>query len=81
MMGHGYNYGGMEWMWVPMLIWTALVVAGLVVLTIVIVRLLRGEGGHAKGSSAASALEILNERFARGEIEEDEYRRRRETLK
>lgn len=66
-----------------MLIWTAVVVAGLVALTIVIVRLLRGENRQAKGSPAVAgtALEILNERFARGEIEEDEYRRRREALK
>ncbi len=81
-MGYGYGYGGMEWMWVPMLIWSVLVIAGLVVLTIVIVRLVRGDSGHMKGSSGApgTARGILDERYARGEIDEAEYRRRRETM-
>jgi putative membrane protein len=33
-----------------------------------------------RGQSARSAHEILAERFARGEIDEDEYRMRRDVL-
>lgn len=38
---------------------------------------LRGFAGRARDHVAVSALEILNARFARGEIDETEYRKRR----
>ncbi|WP_299445130.1 SHOCT domain-containing protein [uncultured Phycicoccus sp.] len=43
----------------------------------------RPHGGGAFGSTARPenpALKVLDERFARGEIDEDEYRRRRDIL-
>jgi putative membrane protein len=40
----------------------------------------RGTGGTA-GGRARDAEEILAERFARGEIDEDEFRHRRELLR
>ncbi len=57
-----------------------LVIAGIVVL----VRYLAGSrqgGGPAAGSGRSSAEEILAERFARGEIDQDEYTRRRQLLR
>jgi len=74
MMMNGWMYG---WMW----IWPLLVLAGLLLLVYGVVRLAQGTppapGDEQRGSSARR---ILDERFARGEIEEDDYRRRRAEL-
>jgi len=35
----------------------------------------------ARGATRRSAHDTLGDRFARGEIDKDEYRRRRETLR
>ncbi len=74
MMMNGWMYG---WMW----IWPLLVLAGLLLLIYGVARLTQGtppmSGGAQRGSSAR---QILDERFARGEIDEDDYRRRRAQL-
>lgn len=70
------NGSTMGWMWV----WPVLVVAGLLIIGYVVLRLVQGgrlptpNGGDPAGSAARR---ILDERFARGEIDEDEYLRRR----
>jgi putative membrane protein len=51
-------------------------VVGLVVWTVVI-----ASRGGAASARRGSALEILNERYARGELTSDEYREHRETLR
>jgi putative membrane protein len=69
----------MGWMW----IWPALIVAGLLIIGYVVVRLVQGGSpAHAFGASSAgsAARQILDERFARSEIDEDEYKRRRDLL-
>jgi putative membrane protein len=38
-------------------------------------------GPRRAWSSPSPALQILDERFAKGEIDEDEYKRRRDTLR
>lgn len=65
--------GMMGWM----LIWPLLVLVGLALLGYVAFRLV--QGGTAGRSS--SPRRILDERYARGEIDEDEYRRRRDGLR
>ncbi|GAC1607059.1 MAG: hypothetical protein NVS3B6_20780 [Pseudarthrobacter sp.] len=75
----GYGYGGMGIMWPWMLAWFLLLIAGLVALVWVIVRLAQG-GGQSPASRSGSARSILDERYARGEIDDEEYRTRRETL-
>ncbi len=73
-MMNGWMFG---WMW----IWPLLVLAGLLFLIYGVVRLAQGSPpvpGEAQPGS--SARRILDERFARGEIEEDDYRRRRAEL-
>jgi putative membrane protein len=84
MMRYGHAGAGIGWGgWVAM-------VAMMVVLTVaiawVVVTLIR-QGGPRPASAAptvrasADATQILAERFARGDIDEDEYRRRRDVLR
>jgi putative membrane protein len=70
MMMNGWMYG---WMW----IWPLLVLAGLLLLIYGMVRLAQGSPSlPGSGQRGSSARQILDERFARGEIDEDDYRRR-----
>ncbi len=79
--GHGqmWGHGWGGWIFGPlmMIVFIALIV-GVVVL---VVRWLGGAGaGPAQGSKPKAALEILEERFARGEIDKDEFENRRRAL-
>jgi len=58
-------------------LWMLLIVAGVVVL---IVWAARQGSGQQGTPSRPRALDILDERFARGEIDEEEYRKRRTLL-
>ncbi|MGQ0717416.1 MAG: SHOCT domain-containing protein [Pseudonocardiales bacterium] len=65
----------MGWIW----IWPVLILAGLLTLGYVGVRLAQGRGlSSLPGSSTAQ--QILDERYARGEIDDQEYRQRRAEL-
>ncbi|KUG52607.1 SHOCT domain-containing protein [Kocuria sp. CPCC 205292] len=85
MWGDGMG-GGMGWMW---LFWLLLIL-GTVVLVVVLVKALTGGsgGGTRQGGSAPPptgagprrSREILEERYARGEISTEEYRERLRTL-
>lgn len=80
-MGSGYGWmmgAGIVWMG----IWLLLAIAGVTVLIIVLVRLSRGTDHRAHGlaHTAGTSLLILDERYARGEIDHDEYLHRRENL-
>ena len=70
----------MGWMWV----WPVLIVVGLVILGYVAMRLAQSrQRAFPPGSdpgSGSSARRILDERYARGEINDEEYQRRREIL-
>jgi putative membrane protein len=70
----------MGWMWV----WPVLIVVGLLILGYVAVRLAQGRhGASPTGSAPASgsaARRILDERYARGEINDEEYQRHRDLL-
>ena len=72
-------------MWAWMLLWALVGVAILTVAVVVTVRLVRG--GHATGpghptrsAQTESADEVLRRRYANGEIDEDEYLKRRSGL-
>jgi putative membrane protein len=77
----GYQWGWGAWlmMGVMMVVFWGLVIAGIVLL----VRYLGGsnQGGPRPDRGHSSAEDILAERFARGEIDEDEYSRRRQLLR
>jgi len=71
MWGWGSGYG---WIWM-VVVWAAVIGGVIWVVTQLSVRNgTRGQGG------SRDARSILDERFARGEIDEDEYRRRRDEL-
>jgi putative membrane protein len=75
MMG-GWTMGWTGWMW----IWPVLIVGGLLINGYVVLRLVQGRSPAGSASDASAARRILNERFARGEIDQDEYSRRRSLL-
>lgn len=74
--GAGWGWGGWLGMGLVMLAFWGLLLAGVVAL----VRVLGRDRAPARSSSASSARQILDERFARGEIDEKEYLQRRNQL-
>ncbi|WP_308281886.1 SHOCT domain-containing protein [Pseudonocardia oceani] len=69
----------MGWFW----IWPVLVLIGLVLLGYLAYRLTQNRRPGTDTAPAAgptSARQILDERYARGEINDEEYRQRRDTL-
>lgn len=73
--GHHTGWAGWLAMWLMMLVFWGLVVAG----GFWVVRATRS-GRSAAPTSAPSARQILDERLARGELTEEEYLRRRDLL-
>ena len=67
--GHGFFGGGFMWLfWIALIV---LVVWGAGAVT---------RGGGATAAPKYSALEILKERYARGEIDKEEYEQKRKDL-
>ncbi len=80
------DYHGPHMMWesgwmffgpVMMIIFIALIV----MIAVFLVRWLGGHGSGSRASSEGKALEILKERFARGEIDKEEFEERRRMLR
>ncbi len=80
---HGYGHmwgGGAHWIFGPIMM--VLFVALIVALVVLIVRRLGGAGGGAtQAAKPKAAQDILEERFARGEIDKEEFEQRRQTLR
>ena len=74
----GGNHMGAGWWWVMGIGWL-LFLAFIGLLAYLLLRHHTDSGDS--GRQRASAEQILAERLARGEIDEDEYRRRREALR
>lgn len=73
--------GGTHWFMGPIMMLLFVIVA--VAVVALVIRGLGGPGGgtpHASRDSGSSALEILEERFARGEIDEEEFRKVKRAL-
>lgn len=78
--GWGWGYGMMGGFgWIFMLLLLIIVVAIAVGLVRDLFLGLRAHR-HGPGAPGSSALQILDERYARGEIDADEYKRRRADL-
>ncbi|WP_026534110.1 SHOCT domain-containing protein [Arthrobacter sp. H14] len=83
-MMNGSGMGGMGLMW----IFGLLVLVGVIVLIIVLVKALSGrpqntagaDNSRGPGTGGDRAREILEERYARGELSTEEYRERLRTL-
>lgn len=76
----GWGWGYWLGMGVTMVLFWGLIITGIVAL----VRYLGGPRGTARptpDSGQGRAEDVLAERFARGEIDEDEYKRRLELLR
>lgn len=77
---HDMGSWGMGWGWLFLL----LLLVGVVVLVVVLIRLLlgvdRGEQRDPRPGGRSRALEVLDERYARGEIDATEYDERRRRL-
>jgi putative membrane protein len=61
-------------------IFLALLIAGLVLAARYLSSSSRGGGANATVGTTGGAEEVLAQRYARGEIDDDEYQRRFETL-
>ena len=76
MMGWGEGYGWMGFGWVFMLLFWGLIIVG----AIAVVRWLLVQGTGSRDAPDKKPLEILQERYARGEIEREEYEQKRRDL-
>ncbi|MFI7300115.1 SHOCT domain-containing protein [Streptomyces sp. NPDC050121] len=74
--GHGMNGWGWFGMSVGMVAFWALIITALVL----VFRAANQPHEHTHTPAAPTPQQILDERFARGEIDEEEYRRRLSTL-
>ncbi|MDA8228613.1 MAG: SHOCT domain-containing protein [Desulfitobacterium hafniense] len=72
--GGGYWWMGLLGMAVQMLFWVGLIVLGVYLFRRV------GNNGRVSFNGGNEALEILKERYARGEIDTEEFSRRKEDL-
>ncbi len=72
MMGNGMMYGyhfGMGWMLLGLVFWIFVIACAVLLVLWVIGRSGRGK----RGKEELSAMEILNRRYARGEITREQY--------
>ncbi len=77
-MMYGQSDGG--WWGVGMMFVSLLFLALIVLGAVLVARSFSNDGKPSRGSDAGSALAILDERFARGEIDQAEYDERRRIL-
>ena len=84
MMGRGWNGGGWDaGAWLVMMLIMVMFWGAVITAVVVFVRAPRGHRDeHALAERGADpALAILKERFAKGEIDAEEYTKRRDTLR
>ena len=76
MMGYGFDGGAAGWIW---MIGGLLVMIGVVVLIVWAVGTMN-RGGTSKELEQPAALDILRQRYARGEITQQEFEQAKQTL-
>lgn len=72
----GYGMGGFGFGWIFMILWWALIIVGIVAL----VKWVMSSGTGGRNGGDGRALDILKERYARGEIDEQEFQKRKRDL-
>lgn len=80
MMGYnGYGYGmmGYGWGWIMMIGIFIIVVLGIIALF----RFLQQSRPISSTDPSSRAIDILNEKYARGEISDEEYKRKKAEMK
>ena len=84
--GERYHMGDMgAWGWAGMILGPIMMIVFLAVAVVVVVLLVRwlggpGHGGALHGPPGKTPLDILKERFAKGEIDKEEFEERRRVL-
>lgn len=76
MMGWADGHGWMGFGWIFMVLFWVLIIVGIIAL----LRWLGISGKNVRDESRKTPLEILQERYARGEIEREEYEQKRRDL-
>ncbi|GAA5228716.1 SHOCT domain-containing protein [Paeniglutamicibacter antarcticus] len=71
-MMYGDGMGGIWWIW----IFGLLLVVGVLILLVVLVKALSGRSSNHGNTGRSRGREILDERYARGELSTEEYRER-----
>lgn len=74
--GYGMDGFGFGFGWVFMILWWVLVIVGLVAL----MKWIGTSFGAGRSNGGGKALDILKERYARGEIDEQEFQKRKRDL-
>ncbi|MGC2459198.1 MAG: SHOCT domain-containing protein [Gallionellaceae bacterium] len=75
-MGNGYSWGGMAFGMVSMLLFWVFLVAAVVI----VIRYVWGTGISSERRQEKTAVDILKERYARGEIEREEFEQKKRDL-
>jgi len=76
MMHWGYGYG----MGFGMLLWWVVIIIGIGLAIYGLISLFRGQSGKKEFVNDNRSLEILKERFAKGEISEEEYEQKKQIM-
>ncbi len=78
MMMDGFGMtGGFGFGWIFMILWWLLIIVGIVAL---VKWMVTPSGTYSRTGSDNKALDILKERYARGEIDEQEFQKRKRDL-
>ena len=87
-MGYGYGYGpgwgmmggyGYEYGVIHMVVWIVILLV-VVALVVWLVRSMSASGAHQLPARRSAGLDVLEERYARGEINRDEYLQKKKDI-
>ncbi len=86
-MGYGYGpqwgmmggWGGYGFGLIHMIVWVVILVA-IIVGVVWLVRSMTGTGGHGPHLRRSPGLDVLEERYARGEIQREEYLQKKKDI-